>query len=49
MDNSQQIEQYLEALARELGVLGVATPYHFVITGGAYLILAVKRDHFVVF
>ncbi len=44
MDNSQQIEQYLESLAHELGILGVAAQYHFVITGGAYLILQQERN-----
>ena len=44
MDNSQQIERYLETLARELGVLGVTTQYHLVITGGAFLILQQARN-----
>ena len=44
MDNPQQIEQYLETLAFELGALGVATQYHLVITGGAYLILQHERN-----
>lgn len=45
MDNPQQIEQYLETLAIELGTLGVATQYHLVITGGAYLILQRERNY----
>lgn len=44
MDNPQQIEQYLEALAVELGALGVTTQYHLVVTGGAYLILQRERN-----
>ena len=44
MNNPQQIEQYLEALALELGALGVTMQYHLVITGGAYLILQHERD-----
>lgn len=45
MDNPQQIEQYLETLAVELGTLGVTTQYHLVITGGAYLILQRERKY----
>lgn len=45
MDNPQQIEQYLEALAVELGALGVVAQYHFVVTGGAYLILQRERNY----
>jgi hypothetical protein len=45
MDNPQQIEQYLETLAIELGMLGVAMEYHLVITGGAYLILQQERNY----
>ena len=45
MDSPQQIEQYLESLAFELGTLGVATQYHLVITGGAYLILQRERNY----
>lgn len=44
MDNPQQIEQYLEALALELGALGVAIQYHLIITGGAYLIITHERN-----
>jgi hypothetical protein len=45
MDSPQQIEQCLESLASELGTLGVATQYHLVITGGAYLILQRERNY----
>ncbi|MEO7022526.1 MAG: hypothetical protein ABI234_20420 [Ktedonobacteraceae bacterium] len=45
MDNGQQVEQYLEALAQELDALGVLTQYHLVITGGAYLLLHQERKY----
>ncbi|MGH2480278.1 MAG: hypothetical protein ACRDHW_11530 [Ktedonobacteraceae bacterium] len=43
MDNGKQIEQYLEELAHELIVLQVAIPFHILITGGAYMLIAKQR------
>ena len=43
MDNGKQVEQYLEELAQELIVLQVSIPFHILITGGAYMIIAEQR------
>ena len=44
MDNGKQVEQYLEELAQELISLQVATPFHILIAGGAYMLLQEKRE-----
>jgi len=49
MDKIEQIIQYLEALASKLVELGVTIPFHVLVSGGAYMMLAVKRDHFVIY
>ena len=43
MDNSKQIIQYLEELAKALADLSVTNPFHILITGGAYMLLHQKR------
>ena len=43
MDDSKQVVQYLEELAGELTNLQVTTPFHILITGGAYMLLQQKR------
>lgn len=44
MNTRGQIEQYLEELAQALLDLGVTTPFHILIAGGAYMILQGKRQ-----
>lgn len=43
MDDSKQVVQYLEELAQTLTDLQVTTPFHILITGGAYMLLQQKR------
>lgn len=43
MDNSNQITQYLEELARVLTDLQVTAQFHLLVTGGAYMLLQHKR------
>lgn len=43
MDDSKQIVQYLEELARSLNDLQVTSQFHILITGGAYMLLQQKR------
>lgn len=43
MDDSKQVVQYLEELAQTLTELQVTTPFHILITGGAYMLLQQKR------
>lgn len=43
MDNGKQITQYLEEVAQVLVDLQVTTPFHMLITGGAYMMLHKKR------
>src|SRR5581483_11599905 len=43
MDNDKQITQYLDELAQILVHLGVQTPFHLLIAGGAYMLLQKKR------
>lgn len=43
MDDSKQVVQYLEELAQTLADLQVTTPFHILITGGAYMLLQQKR------
>ena len=43
MDNSKQIIQYLEELAKALLDLQVTSPFHILIAGGAYMLLHKKR------
>ncbi len=43
MDNSEQIVNYLEELAQTLTDLHVTSPFHILITGGAYMLLQNKR------
>ena len=43
MENSRQIIQYLEELAQVLTDLQVTSPFHILITGGAYMLLQKKR------
>ncbi len=43
MDNSKQITQYLEEVAKVLTDLHVPTPFHMLIAGGAYMLLQKKR------
>jgi hypothetical protein len=39
MDNSKQIVQYFEELAKALRDLQVTNPFHMLIAGGAYMLL----------
>lgn len=43
MKNSKQIIQYLEEVAQALLELQVATPFHVLVAGGAYMMLQNKR------
>lgn len=43
MNSSKQIIHYLEALAGKLTVLGAKTPYHLLVSGGAWMLLAGER------
>lgn len=43
MNNSKQIIQYLEEVAKVLADLHVPTPFHMLIAGGAYMLLQKKR------
>lgn len=43
MESGEQITQYLEELAQVLAELQVITPFHMLITGGAYMLLRDKR------
>jgi hypothetical protein len=43
VDDSKQVTQYLEELAQALTDLQVTTPFHILITGGAYMLLQQKR------
>ncbi len=43
MDNGKQVTHYLEELAQVLIDLQVTTPFHMLITGGAYMLLQEKR------
>jgi hypothetical protein len=43
LDDSKQVVQYLEELAEALTDLQVTTPFHILITGGAYMLLQQKR------
>jgi hypothetical protein len=43
MDTREQITQYLEALASKLVELGVTTPFHILVSGGAYMMLQRQR------
>lgn len=43
MDDDKQITHYLDELAQILVHLGVQTPFHILIAGGAYMLLQKKR------
>ncbi len=43
MDNGKQVTLYLEELAHVLTELHVLTPFHILISGGAYMLLQNKR------
>src|SRR5579885_2331015 len=43
LESGEQITHYLEELAEVLADLKVGTPFHMLITGGAYMLLRDKR------